>query len=114
MIDFTPIIQAIIALLAALITAKLIPWLKAKTTVEQQYKIEAAVRTAVYAAEQIYGAGNGREKLYYAQRYLRSHGYDVDVDLIEATVYTLLNGIDLVKPEEDTEPEEAEEADTEA
>lgn len=85
-IDLTPIIQAIIGLLAAIITAKVIPWLKAKTTTEQQIMLEAAVRTAVFAAEQIYGAGKGREKLEYAQTYLANHGYNVDLDEIEAAV----------------------------
>lgn len=86
MIDITPIIEAIIALMAAIITAKVIPWIKAKTTNEQQIKIDAAVRTAVFAAEQIYGAGKGREKLDYAVTYLRNHGYTVDLDEIEAAV----------------------------
>lgn len=85
-IDLTPILQAIIGLLAAIITAKVIPWIKAKTTNEQQNMIEAAVRTAVFAAEQIYGAGKGREKLEYAKEYLAKHGYNVDMDEIEAAV----------------------------
>ena len=86
MIDITPIIEAIIALLAAIITAKVIPWIKAKTTNEQQINIKAAVRTAVFAAEQIYGAGKGSEKLDHAVTYLRKHNYTVDLDEIEAAV----------------------------
>ena len=35
-INLTPILQALIALLASLITYKLIPWIKARTTAEQQ------------------------------------------------------------------------------
>lgn len=85
-IDLTPIIQAIIGLLAAIITVKVIPWIKAKTTNEQQIMLEAAIRTAVFAAEQIYGAGKGKEKLTYAQTYLAKHGYKVDIDDIEAAV----------------------------
>ena len=42
MIDLTPIFQAVLALLAALITYKLIPWIKARTTNEQQARIDAA------------------------------------------------------------------------
>lgn len=86
MIDLTPILEALLGLLAAIITAKVIPWIKAKTTNEQQIKIEAAVRTAVFAAEQIYGAGHGKEKLDYATKYLHNHGYKVDLDQIEAAV----------------------------
>lgn len=86
MIDLTPILEALLGLLAAIITVKVIPWIKAKTTNEQQINIKAAVRTAVFAAEQIYGAGKGREKLDYAVTYLRNNGYTVDLDEIEATV----------------------------
>ena len=64
-IDLTPIFQAIIALLAALVTYKLVPWIKARTTESQQALLSATVRTLVYAAEQLYGAGKGAEKLDY-------------------------------------------------
>lgn len=36
MIDLTPILQALIALLASWITLRVIPWLKAKTNKQQQ------------------------------------------------------------------------------
>ena len=91
-IDLTPIIQAVITLIAALITAKLIPWIKAKTTNEQQAMLRAAVKTAVFAAEQLYGAGNGGHKLEYACEMLRSQGYVVDRVKIEAAVGEFLNG----------------------
>lgn len=85
-IDLTPIFQAIIALLAALVTYKLIPWIKSKTTAEQQAILNATIKTLVYAAEQIYGAGGGEEKLKYVQEQLKARGYDVDVAAIEAAV----------------------------
>lgn len=91
MIDLTDIIEALLGLLAAIITMYVIPWIKSKTTNEQQAKIEAALRVAVYAAEQLYGAGNGEQKLEYAAEYLRSHGYEVDDDAIEAAVYNYIN-----------------------
>lgn len=77
-INLTPIFEAIIALLAALVTYKLIPWIKSKTTTSQQAALEAAARVAVYAAEQIYGAGKGDEKFRYAQEYLARKGFDID------------------------------------
>ena len=61
-IDLTTIINAIIALLAALVTYRLIPWIKARTTTEQQAQLKAAIKVAVFAAEQIFGAGHGEEK----------------------------------------------------
>lgn len=86
MIDLTPIFEAIIALVAALVTYKLIPWLKARTTESQQAILMATVRTLVYAAEQLYGAGKGDEKLQYVKQKLEEKGFDVDIDAIEAAV----------------------------
>lgn len=101
MIDLTTIINAIIALIAAIITYKVIPWIKAKTTNEQQTLLEATVRTLVFAAEQIYGAGNGYEKMKYVSDKLKEKGFKVDVDAIEAAVYDYLNG-----PKEDVSEKE--------
>lgn len=85
-IDLTPIIQAIIALLAAIVTYKLIPWIKAKTTNEQQALLRAAVVTLVFAAEQIYGAGSGAEKLDYVIAELQKKGFTADRNEIEAVI----------------------------
>ena len=61
--DITPIVNAVIALAAAVVTAVLIPWIKSKTTAAQREEINAWVRIAVTAAEQIYtGTGKGKEK----------------------------------------------------
>lgn len=99
-IDLTPIIQAIIALLAALVTYKLIPWIKAKTTSVQQTMMKATVKTLVYAAEQIYGAGNGEAKLDYVVQQLAGKGYTVDRAEIEAAVKENLNNAIYVTPAE--------------
>lgn len=86
MIDLTTLFNAIIALIAAIITAFVIPWIKAKTTVQQQEAIAGVYRTLCFAAEQIYGNGRGAEKLDYVTRKLREKGYTVDMDMIESTV----------------------------
>lgn len=88
-IDLTPIFQALIALLASIITLKLVPWIKSKTTEKQQDLLRAAVSVAVCAAEQLYGAGNGKEKLLYVKGKLAEKGYKVDIDEIEAAVREL-------------------------
>jgi hypothetical protein len=75
--DLSPIVQAVFALLAALITYKLVPWIKSKTTAQQQQVLDAAINVAVYAAEQLYGAGRGEEKLDYALKYLTAKGYNI-------------------------------------
>lgn len=92
MIDLTPIFEAILALLAALVTHKLIPWIKARTTAEQQSLLTATVKTLVYAAEQLYGAGKGAEKLDYVVAELEKRGFSVDRAAIEAEVKKLVSG----------------------
>lgn len=88
-IDLTQIFQAVIGFLAALITHKLIPWIQARTTAQQQEMLRAAVSVAVYAAEQLYGAGAGKEKLMYVKGQLAKKGYKIDIDEIEAAVREL-------------------------
>ena len=61
--DITTIIEAAAALAAAVITAVVIPYIKSRTTAQQQAEINAWVKIAVTAAEQIYrGSGRGEEK----------------------------------------------------
>lgn len=92
-IDFTPLFQAVIAVVALLITRKLIPWIESKTTEKQRTNIFAVVKIIVYAAEQLYGAGEGDKKLDYVLGKLHEYGYDIDKDLvreaIEAAVYEM-------------------------
>lgn len=96
--DITIIIEAVFALIAAVITAIVIPYIKSRTTAQQQEQINAWVKIAVSAAEQIYtGSGRGEEKKEYAISWLREHGVTVDESkldaLIEAAVYDLKAGI---------------------
>jgi hypothetical protein len=99
MINLTPIFQAIISLIAALIAYRLIPYIKAHTSEKQQALLQSAIEIAVYAAEQIYGAGHGEEKLEYASIWLQDRGYHVDRSEIEACVYNALNWNKGKKPE---------------
>lgn len=101
MIDLTPIIQAIIALIAAIITAKVIPWINAKTTAEQKSLLRATVVTLVFAAEQIYGAGNGYEKMSYVKGKLIEKGFEVDIDEIEAVIKEHTDALHAAKPREE-------------
>lgn len=91
MIDLTPIFEAVIALMAAIVTYKVIPWIRTKTTSEQQALLKATVKTLVYAAEQIYGAGDGSRKLDYVIGQLSARGFKADRAEIEAAVGELLN-----------------------
>ena len=98
MINITPIVEAVFALLAAIITPVVIPYIKNRTTAQQQAEINAWVRIAVTAAEQVYkGTGRGEEKKAFVLEWLKSHGVTVDTEkldaLIESAVYDMNNGL---------------------
>lgn len=91
-IDLTQIITAILGLFAALITYRLVPFIKAKTTNEQQAYIRALVKAGVFAAEQIYKTeGMGRQKMEYVKSFLQGHGFEINVTEIEAAVSEYIN-----------------------
>lgn len=96
MTDITTIIEAVFALAAAVITAIIIPYIKSKTTANQQEQISTWVKIAVTAAEQIYaGSGRGEEKKAYVINWLKNHSITLDESkldaLIESAVYELTN-----------------------
>ena len=96
--DVTSVVEAVLALVGAIITCVLVPYIKSKTTAEQQKEINAWVKSAVSAAEQIYkGQGRGEEKKAYVLEWLRERGVTVDearLDaMIEAAVYELSQGL---------------------
>ena len=93
-IDLTSIANAVIALIAAIITAFVIPWIRSKTTATQFEKIKMWVTVAVEAAEQLYtGSGRGAEKKAYVVEFLNNKGFKIDAEtldnLIEAAVFDL-------------------------
>ena len=98
MYDLTPIVEAIAALIGVTITCILVPFIRSKTTAEQQKEINAWVKIAVAAAEQIFtGSGRGEEKKEYVIAWLKERGFVVDEGeldaLIEVAVYELNQGI---------------------
>ena len=92
-IDLTQIILAIIALISAVLTGFVIPWLKTKLTDHQYDTLATLVRVGVFAAEQVFTSDRWKEKKQYVVDLLLENGYKVDVTaidaLIEATVREL-------------------------
>lgn len=86
MIDFTPLLEAIITLAATAITVFLIPWLSARFGNEKLEKARGWVQIAVLAAEKLYGAGNGDQKLAYAEQVLAKHKIKLDTATLKAMV----------------------------
>jgi hypothetical protein len=92
MIDITPIVNAVIALLAAGVSVFLIPWIKSKTTDEQRKELLEWVKIGVAAAEQLYtGQGRGEEKKQYVLEFLKSQGFTVDEEAINAAIEAAVN-----------------------
>lgn len=94
MFDISPILEAVVALIGVIITCIVIPYIRSKTTAQEREEINAWIKIAVTAAEQIYkGSGRGEEKKQYVLDWLEDHGMTVDEDkidaLIEAAVYEL-------------------------
>ena len=91
--DLTEIFEGIIMLLSAVITTFLIPVLRQKLGDEKREKLLFWIKTAVAAAEQLYGSKTGQQKKDYVVAFLLSKGIVVDVDevtaLIESEVYKL-------------------------
>lgn len=86
MIDLTQIIVAIIGLCATIISAYLVPHIKAKTNLEQRQTALMWATIAVQAAEMIYKAGNGPQKYEYAKQFIKSKGFDFSDYEIKALI----------------------------
>ena len=103
-INMNQIVEALIGLIAAVITCVVIPLIRSKVTNAQFEKIKMYVSIAVKAAEQIYvGNGRGTEKKQYVVEYLEKLGLKIDAEtldkLIEAAVFDLPKYFVLEEPE---------------
>ena len=101
-VDYTPVVQAIIALVAVLITTFLIPWIKANYSAKQIEKAQYWVDVAVRASEQILKAADpdGSKRKAYVEAFLASKNLKLDVEsignMIEAAVIELNNELKAV------------------
>ena len=92
-IDITEIVQALLALLAAIITAYVIPWIRKKIGNEKLEQLRSWCTIAVQAAEQLKSTGIITDKKQYVLDYLASKGFTVDDALVESTVNELFGKI---------------------
>ena len=92
-IDYTELIQAVIALVSVLITTFIIPLLKRRLSAEKLEELKKWVSNAVTAAEQLYGSKTGQQKKEYVLSFLIDKGIVFDAaevaTMIEAEVYKL-------------------------
>ena len=95
MIDITNIVSTVIALIVALISTFLIPWLKNRVDTEKFEQIKEWTRVAVQAAEMIYkGVGRGEEKKTFVINYLNSKGFKIDTDTIDALIESAVHELE--------------------
>lgn len=91
--DLTDIFECVIALLSAIVSAFIIPYIKNQLSENKRSQLNFWVKTAVKAAEQLFGSKTGQQKKEYVVAFLLSRGIVVDVDevtaLIESEVYKL-------------------------
>ena len=98
--NITPVMEATVMLLLAILTYVLVPMIRAKLNADQLATIRMWVQIAVNAAEQIYtGSGKGREKKEYVVAFLESKGFKLDMDsldkMIESSVLELKNATEI-------------------
>lgn len=78
-IDLTPIAEAIITILFALITGYLVPYIRTEN-------MKKWVRIFVEAAEQALKSNTGAEKKAYVVQELQKKGFKLDMDSIDALI----------------------------
>lgn len=94
MIDITSIVNAVIALLAAVVSTFLVPWIKGKVEAQKLEKIMDWVTIAVSAAEQIYNeSGMGEKKKQYVLDFLEDKGLTVDINSVDAMIEAAVYGL---------------------
>lgn len=90
MIDLTPLVNALIAVVAVVITIYVIPWIKSRTTTAQRENIQEWVKIGCSAAEQLYNSGQIQNRKAYVLQFLAQKKLKVNTDeldkLIEAAV----------------------------
>lgn len=98
MLDFTPLLEAVISLAVAAITVFLIPWLRNKYGAETLNKAKSFVEVAVYAAEKAYGAGNGAQKLAYVEKFLAEKKIKLDFNTLKVLVDAEIKKLEQAEP----------------
>ena len=96
MTDLTPIVNAVITLIAAIVTTFLIPWIKSKIDAAKLAQIVEWVGIAVRAAEQIYNeSGMGEKKKQYVLDFLADKGFTLDPNSINAMIEASVKNLNI-------------------
>ena len=85
-IDLTPLIEALIAALAAAAMYYFVPWIKSKTTASQREDLLAWVEIAVAAAQQLHYQSSGEQRLQHALKVLADEGFDINDRAVRSAI----------------------------
>lgn len=89
MTNLTPIINALILLIAAILSVYVIPLIKAHVKRKDLDILEKWVTVGVGAAEQLFDKSEWEKKREYVFEFMREHGYVID----ETVINTLENAV---------------------
>ena len=97
--NITQILLGIILILGGLATIIVWPYIKTHVSAEQLNILAGIAQTVVYAAEKIFGAKMGSDKLAYALNLAKSllskKGLDFDEDVIRAAIEAQVQQLNL-------------------
>lgn len=89
--DYTQIILTFLALLGAIITTVIVPWIRRKLSESQQRNLEFYLRILVAAAETAFkDDGAGAEKKQWVIDRLSEYGIRFDVDLVSDAIEAMV------------------------
>ena len=99
--NITQILLGIIILIGGAVAIFVVPYLKTHMTSEQISILVGIAQTVVYAAEKIFGAKMGKDKLEYAMNLAKSllgkKGLTFDEDVIRAAIESQVQKLGLDK-----------------
>ena len=106
--NITQILLGVIILIGGAISLFVVPYLKTHMTAEQINILVGIAQTVVYAAEKIFGAKMGKDKLEYAlkvaQDLLVKKGLTFDDDVIRAAIEAQVQQLGFDKAAVETTP----------
>lgn len=98
MIDLTPIINTGITLIALILAATLVPWIKSKLNKEQTDSLLKWAEIAAAAAQQLYWDLDGETRRQHALELLAEKGFDINStevqNALEAAVLKLHSALE--------------------
>ena len=97
--NITQILLGAILILGGIATMIIFPYIKAHVTSEQLSMLTGIAQTVVFAAEKIFGAKMGKDKLEYAlkvaRELLEKKGLTFDEDVIRAAIEAQVQQLNL-------------------